>query len=93
MPVFTMPADQCGKSAFAQQAQARLLNALFDARHPLSVSELETQLRITRRDLWSAIRTQANVGNLRKGQPVELTAAARVAIAAGRTASEQAVAA
>lgn len=29
----------------------------------------------------------------RKGQPIELTAAARLAIAAGRAASEQAVAA
>lgn len=93
MPVVPLPVRKCGKSAFAQQAQARLLNALFDARHPLSVTELEAQLRITRRDLWSAIRAQANVGNLRKGQPIELTAAARVAIAAGRRASEQAVAA
>lgn len=92
MPVVTIPARQCGKS-FAMDKQARLLNALFDASQPLSVSELEAQLRITRRDLWSAIRAQANVGNLRKGQPLELTAAARVAIAAGRTASEQAVAA
>ncbi|GLV28476.1 hypothetical protein TomTYG75_09980 [Sphingobium sp. TomTYG75] len=79
--------------SFAKDAQARLLNALFDATHPMSVTELETQLRVTRRDLWSAVRAQATLGNVRKGQPLELTAAARAAIAAGRAAYPAAVAA
>lgn len=92
MPAVPMPARQC-RPTFAQNVQARLLNALFDATRPMSVTELETQLRVTRRDLWSAIRAQAMLGNLRKGQPVELTAAARVAIGAGRAAIDQQVAA
>ena len=79
--------------SFAQNVQARLLNALFDATRPMSVTELETQLRVTRRDLWSAVRAQAVLGNVRKGQPLELTAAARAAIAAGRSAQPAAVAA
>ena len=79
--------------SFAENVQARLLNALYDAAHPMSVTELETQLRVTRRDLWSAVRAQAVLGNVRKGQPLELTAAARAAIAAGRAAYPAAVAA
>ena len=79
--------------SFAQNVQARLLNALYDATHPMSVTELETQLRVTRRDLWSAVRAQAVLGNVRKGQPIELTAAARAAIAAGRSAQPAAAAA
>lgn len=79
--------------SFAKDVQARLLNALYDAAHPMSVTELETQLRVTRRDLWSAIRAQAVLGNVRKGQPLELTAAARAAIAAGRSAQPAAAAA
>ena len=79
--------------SFSKDVQVRLLNALFDATHPMSVTELETQLRVTRRDLWSAVRAQAVLGNVRKGQPLELTAAARAAIAAGRSAQPAAVAA
>ena len=79
--------------SFPKDVQVRLLNALYDATHPMSVTELETQLRVTRRDLWSAIRAQAVLGNVRKGQPLELTAAARAAIAAGRSAQPAAVAA
>lgn len=79
--------------SFAQNVQARLLNALYDAARPMSVTELETQLRVTRRDLWSAVRAQAVLGNVRKGQPLELTAAARAAIAAGRSAQPAAAAA
>lgn len=79
--------------SFSKKVQARLLNALYDATHPVSVTELETQLRVTRRDLWSAVRAQAVLGNVRKGQPLELTAAARAAIAAGRAAHPAAVAA
>jgi hypothetical protein len=92
MPVITMPARQCGKS-FAADVQARLLNALFDTGHAMSITELETQLRVTRRDLWTAIRAQALLGNIRKGQPLELTASARVAIQAGRSALTQEAAA
>ncbi|MFC4593765.1 hypothetical protein [Sphingobium tyrosinilyticum] len=79
--------------SFAKNVQARLLNALFDAAHPMSVTELQIQLRVTRRDLWSAVRAQAVLGNVRKGQPLELTAAARAAIAAGRSAQPAAAAA
>lgn len=79
--------------SFTKDVQARLLNALYDTAHPMSVTELEIQLRVTRRDLWSAIRAQAVLGNVRKGQPLELTAAARAAIAAGRSAHPAAAAA
>lgn len=97
MPANSTPARQGSRiianAFFAVNLQMRMLNALFDAAHQMSVTELETQLRVTRRDLWSAIRAQAVLGNVRKGQPLELTAAARAAIAAGRSAKPAAVAA
>jgi len=72
---------------FSVNLQLRMLNALFDAKRPMSASELETQLRCTRRDLWNAVRAQAQLGNIKKGQPIELTNSANIAIAAGRAAS------
>lgn len=64
-----------------------MLAVLFDRSQPMTVSELHGELRCTRRDLWWAIRCQHNLGNIKRGEPVELTAAARVAIAAGRMTS------
>jgi len=72
---------------FSVNLQLRMLSALYDAKRPMSVSELETQLRCTRRDLWNAVRAQAQLGNIKKGQPIELTSSANIAIAAGRAAS------
>lgn len=71
---------------FSMNLQLRMLNALFDAKRGMSVSELETQLRCTRRDLWSAVRAQAQLSNIKKGQPIQLTSSANIAIAAGRAA-------
>ena len=97
MPANSTPAQQgrriIADAFFSVNLQMRMLNALYDAAHPMSVTELETQLRVTRRDLWSAVRAQAVLGNVRKGQPLEITAAARAAIAAGRAAHPAAVAA
>lgn len=97
MPATNTPAQQgrriIADAFFSVNLQMRMLNALFDAARPMSVTELETQLRVTRRDLWSAVRAQAVLGNVRKGQPLELTAAARAAIAAGRSAQPAAAAA
>jgi len=93
MPVITIKPQNCGKS-FAQVDYASLthadyvefglLNALFDAGRPMTVAELESRLRHTRRDIFRAITAQYRHGNVRKGQPVELTISARRAIAAGR---------
>ncbi|WP_176597330.1 MULTISPECIES: hypothetical protein [Sphingobium] len=94
MPVITMPARKCGKSfSHAEHLEIGLLNALFDAGHPVSASDLETKLRCTRRDLFRAITAQYRLGNVRKGQPVELTNSGHIAIAAGRHAGTVAVAA
>ncbi|MBV2149263.1 hypothetical protein KRZ98_13380 [Sphingobium sp. AS12] len=82
-----MPARQNGKSFMLDvQLQIGLLNALFDSDRPMSVSDLEMQLRCHRRDLFRAITAQYRLGNVRKGQPVELTKAGRCAITAGRLA-------
>lgn len=62
-----------------------LLIHLFDCGVPMSVSDLETSLGCTRRDLWCAVRAQALLGNVKRGTPICLTASARVAIAAGRS--------
>ena len=94
MPVITMPARKCGKSfSHAEHIEIGLLNALFDAGQPLSVTDLETQLRCTRRDLLRAITAQYRHGNVRKGQPVTLTKSGHIAVAAGRYAGAVAVAA
>lgn len=94
MPVITMPARKCGKSfSHAEQIEIGLLNALFDAGHPLTVTDLETKLRCHRRDLLRAITAQYRHGNIRKGQPVELTTSGHIAVAAGRYAGAMAVAA
>ncbi|QDC38386.1 hypothetical protein [Sphingobium fuliginis] len=94
MPVITMPARKCGKSfSHAEHLEIGLLNALFDAGHPMSVSDLEMKLRCTRRDLFRAITAQYRLGNVRKGQPVELTNSGHIAVAAGRYAGAVAVAA
>lgn len=94
MPAITVPARKCGKTfSHAEHLEIGLLNALFDAHHPLSVSDLETKLRCTRRDLFRAITAQYRHGNVRKGQPVELTKSGHFAVAAGRYAGALAVAA
>ncbi len=79
---------QCGKSfSHALLVEIRLLNLLFDAQQPVSVSDLEMALHCTRRDLWTAFRKQHVLGNVKKGQPVTLTSSARIAIQAGRFAT------
>lgn len=83
MSAITIPARQCGKSF--TDLQARLLNALFDAGGTMTCHELETRLRVTRRDLWHAIRAQAVLGNVENAGDIALTSAARAAIAAGRS--------
>lgn len=94
MSVITMPARQCGKSfSHAEQIEISLLNALFDAAHPMTAADLETKMRCTRRDLFRAITAQYRHGNVRKGQPVELTKSGHIAVAAGRHAGAMAVAA
>lgn len=94
MSVITMPAYKCGKSfTHAEQVEISLLNALFDATHPLTATDLEMQLRCTRRDLLRAIREQYRHGNVRKGQPTELTNFRHIAVATGRYAGAMAVAA
>jgi len=97
MPAITMPARQCGKTVadamFSVHLQMRLLSALFEANRAMSLTELETQLRCTRRDLWQAIRAQANLANIKRGQPIELTTSGHIAVAAGRYAGAMAVAA
>ena len=91
MPAVTSAARQgsaiIADAFFSVNLQLRMLNALYDAKRPMSVSELETQLRCIRRDLWNAVRAQAQLGNIKKGQPIELTSSANIAIAAGRAAS------
>lgn len=85
--VAVTPARQNGKSFMLDvQLEISLINALFDADSPMSVSDLEMQLRCHRRHLFRAITAQYRLGNVRKGQPVELTKAGRFAIAAGRIA-------
>lgn len=87
-------ARPCGKNfTHRQSIEIGMLNALFDRQQPMSVTELETHLRCTRRDLWAAIRHQHQLGNVRKDQPISLTASAHIAIAAGRLAGAMAVAA
>ena len=94
MPVITMPARMRAKSfSHAEHLQIGLLNVLFDAGHPMSVTDLETKLRCTRRDLFRAITAQYRHGNVRKGQPIELTNSGHIAVAAGRHAGAVAVAA
>lgn len=85
--VLAIQAHRGGKSLILDmQLEISLLNALFDAVHPMTVIDLETQLRCHRRDLFRAITAQYRLGNVRKGQPVELTKSARIAITAGRCA-------
>lgn len=95
MPATSTAAHQGGKiiadAFYSVKLEMRLLNALFDADRALSVAELEAQLRCTRRDLWTAIRVQARLGNIKNVQPIELTAAARIAIGAGRAADPPAL--
>lgn len=94
MPVITMPARRCGKNfTHLQLLEMRLLNALFDTQAPMTVTELEHILRCKRGDLWQAIRRQYMLANIKKGQPVELTSSGHFAIAAGRLAGAEAVAA
>lgn len=82
-----MPAGQNGKSLMLEvQLEIGLLNALFGADRPMGVSDLEMQLRCHRRHLFRAITAQYRMGNVRKGQPVELTKVGRFAIIAGRLA-------
>lgn len=76
-----------------QHVEIRLLNVLFDAGRPMSVSELEGAVGCIRCDLWNAIRQQHRLGNIRKGQPIELLPSAQIAIAAGRLAHPAALAA
>jgi len=81
------PTRRCGKSIWhLQQVEMLLLNALFDAPAPMSVTDLETALDCIRRDIWQAIQRQRQLGNIKKGQPIELTASARIAMAAARLA-------
>lgn len=94
MTVQYQPARRGGRNfTHGQSIEIGMLNALFDRQHPMSVTELETHLRCTRRDLWAAIRHQHQLGNVRKDQPISLTASAHIAIAAGRLAGAMAVAA
>ncbi|WP_311270859.1 hypothetical protein [Sphingobium sp. WCS2017Hpa-17] len=93
MPAFVMKPRDCGKTFTHQQViEIGLLNALFDRREPMSVVELEQSIRCNRRDLWTAIRAQHQLGNVKKDQPIALTASANIAIAAGRAAGAMAVA-
>ena len=89
MPVSTA-AQQGGPiiadAIYSVNLQMKLLGALFNADRTMSASELEAQLRCTRRDLWSAVRAQAQLGNIKKGQPIQLAPSAHIAIAAGRLA-------
>lgn len=64
--------------------QSAMLAVLYDAGEPLTLKALEAALRCTRRDLWSAVRDQHRLGNIKRGEPITLTASARAAIAAGR---------
>lgn len=64
-----------------------MLVTLYERGEPMAVRELEAALRCTRRALLCAVRAQYRLGNLRRGPEVALTANARFAIAAGRTAS------
>ena len=85
--VAVAPARQKGKSFMLDvQLEISLLNVLFDADGPMRVSDLEMQLGGHRRHLFRAITAQYRLGNVRKGQPVELTKAGRFAITAGRLA-------
>lgn len=94
MPTVILPARQCGKSNILQTTiVVTMLNALFDRGAGMSILELETRIRCTRHDLWTAIRQQHALGNVRKGQIVTLTPSAHIAIAAGRLAGGMAVAA
>lgn len=93
MPVILMKPRNCGKTFTHQQTvEIGLLNSLFDRQAPMTVTELEMQIRCTRHDLWQAIRNQHHLGNIRKDQPIRLTASAHIAIAAGRLAGAMAVA-
>ena len=93
MSVILMKPRNCGKTFSQQQTvEIGLLNALFDRQEPMSVIELEMQIRCTRQDLWQAIRHQHLLGNIRKDQPISLTQSAHIAIAAGRLAGAMAVA-
>ncbi|CAM8673049.1 hypothetical protein [Sphingobium sp.] len=93
MSVILMKPRDCGKTFTHQQTvQIGLLNTLFDRQEPMSVTELEMQIRCTRHDLWLAIRHQYLLGNIRKDQPITLTSSAHIAIAAGRLAGAMAVA-
>lgn len=86
--IMTIPARRDGKTLAAdERLQIALLNLLFDAIEPVSVSALAAVLRCTRRDLFCAIRLQALAGNIKKGEPIALTSSCRFAIAAGRMAT------
>lgn len=92
-PPVSLIARQSGKSiAQALSLEICLLNILFDHAEPMPVTDLEMALRCTRRDLWTAIRHQYALGNIKKGQPVALTSSARIAIQAGRFATMAAAA-
>ncbi|MGB3928918.1 MAG: hypothetical protein WBL20_08140, partial [Sphingobium sp.] len=84
-PVVNAAAAAChARDAALERA---LLVTLYERGGPMAVGELEAALRCTRRDLFRAVRSQHGLGNLRKGPSIALTASARFAIAAGRTAS------
>lgn len=66
------------------------LAALFDAGGEIAFVDLWRRLPCTRRELWRSLDRQYRHGNVRRhvsGEPISLTPAARIAIAAGRDAA------
>lgn len=82
------PARQTGKSAAREvQLDFLLLAKLFEAGGELPFSQLADGFPATRPELLSALARQYRLGNVKRhqhGEPITLTASARIAVGAGR---------
>jgi len=82
------PARQTGKSAAREvQLDFLLLAKLFEAGGEMPFAQLADGFPATRPELLSALARQYRLGNVKRhqhGEPITLTASARVAVGAGR---------
>lgn len=89
-----IPAREQGKTlARDEMIDRTVLALLFDAGGEMCFHDLWQAMPITRRELWQSLNRQYTLGNVkrhREGEPLILTASARMAIAAGRERLEMA---
>lgn len=88
MPAIVIPSRRCGKHAHRQDALGlAALGILYDAGGEAGFGTLWDALPCTRRELWRILARLATMGAIRRhreGEPIVLTATARMSVEAGR---------